>query len=111
MWLCSELNIIRKQDDFVIGTLSRRQEEQSKPTAIKAAAITHISQDERMYGGHFCDLDNFLSLIMVRHDYRMILSDMDVLRDCLCSTGVYHSLVNSATTPAAFLFLILIPLS
>lgn len=63
-----------------------------------------------MYGGHFCDLDNFLSLIMVRHDYRVVLSDMDVLRDYVCSTVVYHRLVNSAT-PAAFLFLILILLS
>lgn len=104
MGFCSELNIVRKQDDFIIGALSRRQEERSKPAAIKAAAVTHIAQDEGMYGGHFCDLDNFLSSIMVRHDYRVVSSDMDVPRDRLCPTGVYHRLVNSAT-PAAFLFL------
>lgn len=68
MGFWSELNIVRKQDDFIIGALSRRQEERSKPAAIKAAAVTHIAQDEGMYGGHFCDLDNFLSSIMVRHD-------------------------------------------
>lgn len=54
---------------------SRRQEEQGEPTAViaKEDKVTHVTQDRRMFGGHFCGLDNFLALITVRHDSRGVL--------------------------------------
>lgn len=58
-------------------SLSARQGEQSKPTAVlgKDAAVTHVTQDRRMFGGHFCGVDN---------SYFQLWSDMVLEGACFC---------------------------